>query len=80
MTHERMARGGHGLPKVLPGTALPDTSTPCGQATPETTLRLFLGWLTRKAGSLRPSSTPLDTPRRTPMEMIGIFMIHEDQL
>jgi hypothetical protein len=27
---------GHGLPKVLPGPAMPNPSTPCGQATPET--------------------------------------------
>jgi hypothetical protein len=33
----------------------PDPSTPCGRATPETT------------GSLRLTSTLLDTPRRTPM-------------
>jgi hypothetical protein len=35
------------------GLAMPDSSTPCGQATPETTLRL--------------SSTLLDIQRRTPM-------------
>jgi hypothetical protein len=27
-----MARGGHGLPKVLPGPAMPYPSTPCGRA------------------------------------------------
>jgi hypothetical protein len=26
--HGRMARGGHGLPKVSPGPAMPDPSTP----------------------------------------------------
>jgi hypothetical protein len=31
----RMARGGHKLPKVSPKPALPFSSTPCGQATPE---------------------------------------------
>jgi hypothetical protein len=31
----RMARGGHGLPKVLLGAAVLHPSTPCGQATPE---------------------------------------------
>jgi hypothetical protein len=34
--HGRMARCGHGLPKVLPGLALPYPSTPYGWATPET--------------------------------------------
>ena len=30
-----MARGSHGLPKVSPGPAMPDPSTPSGWATPE---------------------------------------------
>jgi hypothetical protein len=54
--HGRMARGGHGLPKVSPGSAL----------------RPFLGWPARRAGCQRPSSTLLETPRRTPM-IINIF-------
>jgi hypothetical protein len=29
--HGRMARGGHGLPKVSVGLAMPDPSTPCGR-------------------------------------------------
>jgi hypothetical protein len=57
--HRRMAKGGHGLP---------NTSTPCGQAIPETAI---LGMAHpqggQSAGSLRPSFTPLDTPRRMPM-------------
>jgi hypothetical protein len=32
--HGRMARGGHGLPKVSRGLAMPDPSMPCGRATP----------------------------------------------
>jgi hypothetical protein len=32
-----MARGGHGLPKVSPGPAMPYPSTPCGWSTTETT-------------------------------------------
>jgi hypothetical protein len=40
---------------------------PCMRATPETALRPFQGWLDRRAGGLWPSSTPLDSPRRTPM-------------
>jgi hypothetical protein len=31
----RMARGIHGLPKVLPGPAMPDLSTPSRRATPK---------------------------------------------
>jgi hypothetical protein len=66
--HGRMARGGHGLLKS-PGPAMPDPSTPCRRATPEMAepLQPFQGWPARRMGSLRPSSTLLDTPRRTPM-------------
>jgi hypothetical protein len=60
-----MARGCHGLPKVLPWPAMPYPSTPC------------------RAGGLQPSSTPLDTPRRTPIvkkkKVIDAFM-HESRL
>ena len=62
-----MARGGHGLPKVSPGPAMPDPSTPCGRATPETALRPFQGRVAHRAGGLRPSFTLLETPRRMPM-------------
>jgi hypothetical protein len=41
---------------------MPDPSTPCAWATPEMNLQSFQRWLARKAGDLRPSSTPLDTP------------------
>jgi hypothetical protein len=62
-----MARGDHGLPKVLLGPALPDPSMPCGWATPVTVLRPFQGWPARRAGGLRPSFTHLNnTPRGTP--------------
>jgi hypothetical protein len=67
--HGRMVRGGHGLSKVSPGPAIPNPSTPCGQATPETALRPFRGWPARRAGGLRPSSTPLITPRHTPTHL-----------
>jgi hypothetical protein len=40
-SHRRMARGGHGLPKVSPAPAMPYPSMPYGQATPETNLQLF---------------------------------------
>jgi hypothetical protein len=65
--HWRMARGGHGLPKVSPGPAMLDPITSCGWAIPKMVLRLFQGWHARKAGGLQPSSFLLDTPRRTPM-------------
>jgi hypothetical protein len=64
----RMARGCHGLPKFSPTPAMSNPSTPCGRSTPETDLWPFQGWPARKAGGLRPSSTPLVTPRRTPLE------------
>jgi hypothetical protein len=60
--HGRMARGGHGLPKVSPGPAMPYPSTPCRRTTYETALRLFQGWPAHRAGSLWPFSAPLDTP------------------
>jgi hypothetical protein len=60
-----MARGGYELPKVSPGPAMPNPSMPCGRATPETTLQPFLEFPAHRAGGLRPSSTLLDTPRRT---------------
>jgi hypothetical protein len=65
-----MARGIHGLPKVSAGPAMPNPSTPSGRATPKTALRPFRGWPARRMGGLKPSSTPLDTPRRT-----GLFPI-----
>ena len=63
LSHRRMARGGHVLPKVSPGPALPDPSTPCGRATPKTALQLFLRWPARRAGGLPPSSILLNTQR-----------------
>jgi hypothetical protein len=62
-----MAKGGHGLSKLSLGPAMPDQSTPCRQANPETALRLFQEWPARRAGGLQPSLMPLDTPRLTPM-------------
>jgi hypothetical protein len=61
----RAGRGIHGLPKVSPRLTMPNPSTPCGRATPQTALRLFGGWPARRAGGLRPSSSSLDTPSRT---------------
>jgi hypothetical protein len=46
--HERMARGGHGLPKVSPRPAMPDPLRPAGGPP----LRL------KRPYGLRPSSTP----------------------
>jgi hypothetical protein len=41
--HERMGRGGHGLPKVSLGLAMPDHSKTYGRAIPETAIQLFQG-------------------------------------
>jgi hypothetical protein len=60
--HKRMARGGHGLPKVSLGPAMPYPNTPCGLATSETALRLFQGWPVYRAGGLQPSYYPLGHP------------------
>jgi hypothetical protein len=62
-----MARGGHGLPKVLLGPAMPYPSTLCGFATPETAFPAFQGWSARRVGGLQPSSIPLVTPFRLPV-------------
>jgi hypothetical protein len=62
-----MARGGHGLPNVSLGPAMPYPSIPCGRATPETALRTFQWQPTRRAGGLPPLSTRLDIPRGTPL-------------
>jgi hypothetical protein len=63
-----MSRGDFGLPKVPQGPAMPDPSMPYRQATPETAIWPFQGRPASRVGSLRPSSTLLDTPRRMPME------------
>jgi hypothetical protein len=62
--HGHMTRGGHGLPKVSPGPAMPYPSSSYGE-----TIWLFQAWSTLRAGGLWPSSTPLDTQRRTPMNI-----------
>jgi hypothetical protein len=67
--HGRMARRGHGLPKVSPGPALPYPSSPCGRATPEMALRPLQRGPARRGARLRPSSSPLVTPRYTPVDM-----------
>jgi hypothetical protein len=60
-----MVRGIHGLPKVSPGPAMTNPSTPFRRVTPKMALRPFLEGPTRKAGGLQPFSTPFDTPCRT---------------
>jgi hypothetical protein len=63
-----MARGGHGLPKVSLGPALPYPPTPSGQATPKQ------GWPPHRVGNRWPSSSLLYTAHRTPMSStIWIF-------
>jgi hypothetical protein len=63
-----VAWGGHGLLQVSPKPSLPYPSTPCGRAGPETAWQQFLGWPTPRACDLWPFSTPLETPRHTPMK------------
>jgi len=53
-----MARGGHELPAKFP------SGPPC-----PTLLLPFQGCPARRASDLRPSSTPLDSPRLTPMDL-----------
>jgi hypothetical protein len=65
-----MARGILDSLKFHPGPAMSDPSTPCD---PETALRLFLGLPARRLGSLQPSSTLLDTPRRTGLMRKYVF-------
>jgi hypothetical protein len=62
-----MARDGLKLPKESLGPAMPYPSTPYGRGTPETALQPFQGWPVHGGGGLQPSSTPLDTPCRTPL-------------
>jgi hypothetical protein len=76
--HRHMVRGGHGLPKVSPGPAMPDPSTSCGRATPEKALRLFQGWPACRVGGLRPSSTPFGHP--TPYAYDGGLLLREGGL
>jgi hypothetical protein len=76
----RMARGGHGLSKVSPGHAMPNSSRPCGQATPVTALRPFQGWPTRRAGGFWPSSNLLVTPRRTPTITSSLHFVSAEAL
>jgi hypothetical protein len=49
--------------------------TPCRRATPDTALWPFQGWPACKAGGLRPSSTSLETPRRTPVLLEPISLL-----
>jgi hypothetical protein len=56
--------------KFHPGPPCPTLLCP---APFKTALQPFLGWPTRRARSLRPSSTLLDTPRRTPMSTVCIW-------
>jgi hypothetical protein len=46
---------------------MPDPYTPCGQATPQTALRLGLG-------GLRASSSPFDTPSSTGLRGHAMYM------
>jgi hypothetical protein len=68
-----MARGGHGLPKVSLGPAMPKPSMPYGRATPKMALQLFGGWPARRAVGLQPSSSHLDNPCHTPMILTDVI-------
>jgi hypothetical protein len=64
-----MARGGHGLPEVSPGTTMPDPSTPSKQASPQRPFQGFqqCGW---PAAILYPFGHPtLYAVHRTPMPL-----------
>jgi hypothetical protein len=66
---------GHGLPKVLPVPAMPYCPTlyTLRAATPE----MAVSWVaTPETGGLKPSSTPLDTPPRTPLEKNSISSLN----
>jgi hypothetical protein len=69
-SHGRMARGGHGLPKVATGPAMPNSFMTWGRATIETALQPFQGWPAHRESGLQPSSTLFVTPRRTPMKEV----------
>jgi hypothetical protein len=59
-----ITRACHALPFYALGRA---TGAMVPLANGERALRLFVGWLAHKVGSVQPSSTPLDTPHRMPM-------------
>jgi hypothetical protein len=69
-----MGRGGHEVPKVSPGPAMPDPSTPYGQATAETASWPFLEWSARRDCSRRPLSILLDAPRMPMVKMKEEFL------
>jgi hypothetical protein len=50
-----------------PGLLCPTFLHPAGGPLLRPRLQLFQGWPANRVGSMRPTSTPLDTPRRTPM-------------
>jgi hypothetical protein len=62
-----MARGGHGLPKVLPGPTMPyPLAMPCEQSPVKQIYgKATSGVAAHRTGYLQPSSTPLNTPHRT---------------
>jgi hypothetical protein len=70
--HRRMAKGGHGLPNVSPGPAMPYLSMPCGQATLKQPYGCFwgsppTGWTLDR---LQLFSNPLNTPHCSPMHHV----------
>jgi hypothetical protein len=71
-THGRMAKGGHGLPKLSPGPAMPDHFMPCGRATPN----MAVSRVARPQAE-RPAAifTLLEIPRRMPMEILSTTVV-----
>jgi hypothetical protein len=65
----RMAWVIHGLPKVLPGPAMPNPSTPCGRAAPKTAVS---GVARRKGG--RPAAVFNPLGYLTPFEPAGVLV------
>jgi hypothetical protein len=53
-----MTWGGHGLPKVSLGPAMPYPSTSCGRETPEKALWPFQGWAGQHAAVFYPLGHP----------------------
>jgi hypothetical protein len=62
--HGRMGRGGHRLPKVSHMPVMPDPSTPCGRATPETAVFYPFGHPTPYAYGYRDGSGRRDRKKK----------------
>jgi hypothetical protein len=61
-TYGKGLASGHGLYKVSPGPAMPNSFKPCRKATPDSALWSFQWWPARRAGGLHPLGTPCHMP------------------